>query len=83
MQTALGTRTVIGQAQGIVMRRYGINAEIAQLVLIRGSQNSNTKLRTVATDLVEAQEQGRLVAALTRYGLGSGSDSDEPAGSSS
>ncbi|MBB5835816.1 ANTAR domain-containing protein [Kribbella italica] len=83
LQTALGTRTVIGQAQGIVMRRYGVSADIAQVILARGSQNSNTKLRIVAGDLVKAQEQGSLVTALRRYGLGSGpaDAGDEPVGS--
>ena len=49
---ALGSRTVIGQAVGIVMERYGVDQTRAFEYLTRLSQNSNTKLRTVADNLV-------------------------------
>jgi GAF domain-containing protein len=72
LQTALSTRTVIAQAEGVLMHRYGIGPKIAFDVLKRGSQNANLKLRDLAADLVKAQEAGVLAAALTRYGLATG-----------
>ncbi len=52
LDTALGSRTVIGQAVGIVMERYGVDQTKAFEYLTQLSQNSNTKLRTVADNLV-------------------------------
>jgi hypothetical protein len=52
LDDALGSRTVIGQAVGIVMERYGVDQTRAFEYLTRLSQNSNTKLRTVADRLV-------------------------------
>ena len=52
LDNALGSRTVIGQAVGIVMERYGVDQTKAFEYLTRLSQNSNTKLRTVADNLV-------------------------------
>ena len=52
LDNALGSRTVIGQAVGIVMERYGVDQTRAFEYLTRLSQNSNTKLRTVADNLV-------------------------------
>ncbi|MDX6250521.1 MAG: hypothetical protein QOF10_3881 [Kribbellaceae bacterium] len=72
LQTALSTRTVIAQAEGVLMHRYGIGHRIAFDVLKRGSQNANLKLRDLAADLIKAQEAGVLAAALTRYGLATG-----------
>jgi len=53
LDTALGSRTLIGQAVGIVMERYGYSQSQAFDHLARLSQDSNTKLRLVAADLVE------------------------------
>jgi hypothetical protein len=50
--TALESRRVIGMAIGIVMERYGIDDDRAFAFLVRVSQDSNVKLRDVATDLV-------------------------------
>jgi GAF domain-containing protein len=71
LQSALSTRTVIAQAEGVLMHRYGVGPKIAFDVLKRGSQNANLKLRELAADLVQAQQAGVLTAALTRYGLAS------------
>lgn len=54
---AIDARRLIGQAQGIVMERYQVDAERAFEVLRRYSQDRNIKLQKVAHDLVET---GRL-----------------------
>jgi hypothetical protein len=53
MTEALATRNVIGQAVGIVMERYQLDSDRAFAFLVRLSQTRNTKLRTVATALVD------------------------------
>lgn len=53
MTEALATRNVIGQAVGIVMERYKVDSDRAFAFLVRLSQTRNTKLRTVATALVD------------------------------
>jgi hypothetical protein len=57
-QTALGTREVIGQAQGILIERERITATEAFRVLVRASQHLNVKLRDVAQTLVDTGETG-------------------------
>ena len=57
LQMALETRTVIGQAQGILMARQGIGAAAAFDVLRRASQRSNRKLREIAAELVAGVER--------------------------
>ncbi|WP_052367241.1 GAF and ANTAR domain-containing protein [Paraoerskovia marina] len=52
LQSAVQGRTIIGQAQGICMERYGISAERAFEVLSRISQESNVKLVDVARRVV-------------------------------
>ena len=52
LERALSSRTVIGQATGIVMERYGLDATTAFDVLRRLSQTENVKLRDVATRVV-------------------------------
>lgn len=49
--TAMVNRTVIGQAQGILMERYDITDTAAFALLQRLSQSSNVKLITLATEL--------------------------------
>jgi hypothetical protein len=71
LRTALTTRTVIGQAQGLLMHRYGIASSVAFDVLKRCSQDANIKLRELSAGLVEAQNQGQLSPALRKYGLNS------------
>jgi len=51
-ETALDSRTVIGQACGIVMERYGLDAVAAFALLTRISSAENLKLRHLAADLV-------------------------------
>jgi GAF domain-containing protein len=49
---AVEARHLIGQAQGILMERYSIDAEQAFTVLRRYSSHMNRKLRLVAGDVV-------------------------------
>jgi hypothetical protein len=51
MVAGLATRDLIGQAKGILMERYRIDAVRAFALLVRASQHSNRKLRDVATEL--------------------------------
>ena len=51
--SALATRDVIGQAKGVLMERFGVDAVQAFDLLSTLSQNSNTPLRQVATQVVE------------------------------
>jgi len=53
LQTALVSREIIGQAQGILMERERITADQAFDLLRRSSQRLNIKLRDVAQELVD------------------------------
>jgi hypothetical protein len=57
LNLALGTREVIGQAQGILMERERITPDQAFGILRRASQHLNRKLRDVAQDLVDTGER--------------------------
>lgn len=48
-------RKIIGQAQGILMERYNLDADKAFAVLVRYSQDTNTKLREVAERLIDTR----------------------------
>lgn len=54
LREAMASRAVIEQAKGILMLRYGCDADAAFCGLARWSQNSNVKLRVVADALVTA-----------------------------
>ena len=58
LETALRSRTTIGQAVGLTMERYGVSHDRAFGFLVRLSQDSNVKLRDVASDMVD-QHDGR------------------------
>lgn len=53
---AIDTRKLIGQAQGILMERFDLTADQAFAVLRRYSQDHNTKLREVASRLIETRK---------------------------
>jgi GAF domain-containing protein len=53
LETALVSRNLIGQAQGILMERHKITAARAFEVLVTASQESNTKLVEIAGRVVE------------------------------
>jgi GAF domain-containing protein len=57
LHAALTARGVIGQAQGILMERERITADLAFDILRRASQHLNRKLRDVAQDLVDTGER--------------------------
>lgn len=52
---AMENRTVIGQAEGILMERLGIDAEQAFAYLRRVSQTENRKLITICSEIVETR----------------------------
>jgi GAF domain-containing protein len=52
LRRAIDTRHVIGQAQGILMERFGLDDVRAFAVLRRLSQDGNIKLRKVAQQIV-------------------------------
>jgi GAF domain-containing protein len=56
LNVALDTRKRIGQAQGILMERYGLDEARAFEVLRRYSMDHNIKLRQVAEDLVSSRQ---------------------------
>lgn len=53
---AIDARKRIGQAQGILMERYGLNEDQAFQVLMRYSQDNNIKLRAVAEELITTRQ---------------------------
>lgn len=53
LDRALGSRKLVGIAQGILMERFKLDPDQAFAVLLRFSQDRNIKLRTVAESLVE------------------------------
>lgn len=69
LQTALRTRSLVGQAQGLLMRQFDYDAPQAFDVLKRASQNGNRKLRELARYLVEAHETGSFERVLAELGL--------------
>lgn len=56
LHTALASREIIGEAQGILMERERITSEQAFDILRRASQHLNIKLRQVAQNLVDTGE---------------------------
>lgn len=53
LRAAIETRTVIGQAQGILMERYSLDAKQSFAVLRRYSQNNNVRLHDLAEHLIK------------------------------
>jgi GAF domain-containing protein len=56
LSVAVGNRTVIGQAQGIVMERYGLSAQRAFDLLCRLASTEERKLSAVAEAIVRTRE---------------------------
>jgi GAF domain-containing protein len=57
-ESALASRDIIGQAKGIVMERYALDAVRAFELMARMSQNSNTRVSEIAEEIV-AQSHNR------------------------
>ncbi|OBI50741.1 response regulator receiver protein [Mycobacterium kyorinense] len=58
-RSALASRDIIGQAKGMIMERFKIDAVQAFELLKRLSQSSNTPLVVVARQLVESEHPSR------------------------
>jgi len=56
LRKAIDARHLIGQAQGILMERFNLNADQAFAILRRYSQDKNMKLRAVAEHMVESRQ---------------------------
>lgn len=55
LATGLDTRTIIGQATGLLMERFDLDGDVAFKVLARYSSTSNVKLREVAAEIVRTR----------------------------
>jgi GAF domain-containing protein len=53
---AMDARKLVGQAQGILMERFSVDAEGAFAILRRYSQDNNRKLRDVAVELINTRK---------------------------
>jgi GAF domain-containing protein len=56
MAQAVDARKLVGQAMGILMERFDIDGDRAFAILKRYSQDTNTKLRDVAQQLVDTRK---------------------------
>ncbi|MET7279822.1 GAF and ANTAR domain-containing protein [Kribbella sp. NPDC005582] len=56
---AVDARKLVGQAMGILMERFDISPDQAFAVLRRYSQDTNTKLRDVAAELIDTRRLPR------------------------
>jgi GAF domain-containing protein len=57
LHTAIGTRTLIGTAIGLLMERHDLTQEAAFNYLLRTSSTTNRKIREVAQELVLDKER--------------------------
>jgi transcriptional regulator with GAF, ATPase, and Fis domain len=56
LETAVESRTVIGQAVGMLMERFDLGSERAFALLVRISSHANRKLRDIAEDVVARRD---------------------------
>jgi GAF domain-containing protein len=56
MAAAIDARKLVGVAMGVLMERFGIDGDQAFAVLRRYSQDTNTKLRDVAQQLIDTRK---------------------------
>ncbi|MDX6262709.1 MAG: hypothetical protein QOH84_4397 [Kribbellaceae bacterium] len=63
MALAVDARKLVGQAMGILMERFDLDGDRAFDVLRRYSQDSNTKLRDVAQQLIDTRKLPRTSGA--------------------
>lgn len=65
LTTAMHSRTIIGQAEGLLMATLGITDEQAFAYMKRLSQDTNTKLVKIAAEIIEnSKEPGRREPAM-------------------
>jgi hypothetical protein len=57
LETGLETRTMIGQATGLLMAQEGLTSDHAFQKLVSVSQNANLKLRDIAQRYVQSWEE--------------------------
>ncbi|MFK4087549.1 GAF and ANTAR domain-containing protein [Kribbella sp. NPDC020789] len=55
LAAAVDARKLVGQAMGILMERYDVDGDRAFAILKRYSQDTNTKLRDVAQQLIDTR----------------------------
>ncbi|MFF5980425.1 ANTAR domain-containing protein [Streptomyces olindensis] len=88
LRRAMQTRPTIDLARGILMASFSLSPEAAWSVLVRTSQNTNTKLHHLARELVGAvhgstlpeQVQRQLAAAVAGAGTRGGTAAGHPGG---
>ncbi len=56
MAAAVDARKLVGQAMGILMERFDLDGDRAFAILKRYSQDTNTKLRDVAQQLIDTRK---------------------------
>ncbi|MFF5492501.1 STAS domain-containing protein [Streptomyces aquilus] len=66
LRRAMQTRPAIDQARGILMATFALGPQDAWDVLVRISQNTNTKLHVLAGELVGAVQDGGLPEGIRR-----------------
>jgi GAF domain-containing protein len=57
LHTALGSRTTIGQAQGILMQTFGVSSDHAFAYMRRLSQSQNVKLFSIAEQIIASRDE--------------------------
>ncbi len=57
LQAALGGRELIAQAQGVVMARQGVSAEVAYATLLRSARQAHIRLRCQATEITASTQR--------------------------
>ncbi|MGH3634497.1 GAF and ANTAR domain-containing protein [Mycobacterium sp.] len=67
LHVALATRDLIGEAKGLLMHQYSCDPNAAFDRLRQVSQQNNVKIRQLAAELVEAQQEDRLESLLSRW----------------
>lgn len=58
LERSLDSRTIIGQALGIAMERYNLDAARAMALLVRLSSHENKKFRDVAREIIRTRTIG-------------------------
>lgn len=56
LNTAVVNRTVVGQAEGILMERYSLTADQAFAMLVQVSQEENRRVNLIAQELISTRQ---------------------------